>query len=70
MGVSLRYATAQPVAVEVRERVKRAADEISRERDWWAEPFHFFETAWQPGYLVGNSKHGCDWEDHTFPGMA
>jgi hypothetical protein len=69
MGVSLHYATAQSVAFEVRELVKREADDISRARDWWTEPIHFFETAWQPGCLVGNSKlfrPGFDWGDDTF----
>jgi len=56
MGVSLGYATVQPVTDDVRKFVTQAADELSRGRDWWTEPIHFFDDSERPGCLIGNSK--------------
>ena|SRR5215813_3327107 len=69
MGVSLGYATVQPVTDDVRKLVTQAADELSRGRDWWTEPIHFFDDSERPGCLVGNSKlfrAGFDCDDDTF----
>jgi len=69
MGVSLGYAALQPVSREVQTLVKRAADELCREREWWTEPIHFFDDAACHNCLVGSSKlfrPGFDWDDDTF----
>jgi hypothetical protein len=69
MGVSLTYATAQPVSHEAREFVRRAADEINHARDWWGEGILFIDAPSQPSCLVGDSKLFrviSDWDDDTF----
>jgi len=69
LGVSLCYATTQPVTNEVREFLERAANEVKRGRDWWAEPIHFFDDWDRPDCVVGNSKlfrPGFDCDDDSF----
>jgi hypothetical protein len=69
MGVSVDYATTQPIAPDVRARVMQAADDINRRREWWTEGICFLDNPERPGVLSGSSKlfrGGVEWDDDSF----
>jgi hypothetical protein len=66
MGVSLTYETESAVSASARQEIIAAAKELVLSREWWCEPFIFFEHPNEPERLIGDSKLFIPAEEVSF----